>query len=68
MADKLTNTQRDVDGAIFDITDQQRVFVHNYGNAVADLARNLTFEMMVATAAGLAMGGLVGALVGYRRG
>lgn len=68
MAEKLTDAQRDVDIAIFDITDQQRVFVHNYGNAVADIARDLTLEMMLATAAGFALGGLVGVIVGYRRG
>lgn len=68
MADNPSSAQREVDGAIFDITDQQRVFVRSYGNAVADAARDLTFEMMVATAAGLALGGLVGAIVGYRRG
>jgi len=68
MADILTKSQQDVDNAIFGLTDEQRTFAKNYGETITNQTRELLFGTFVATAAGLAFGGLVGAVLGYRRG
>lgn len=63
----LSKPQADVDNVIFDIVDRQRTFDSNYGNRVSDIHRDILFNATVATAAGLLVGGLVGAIVGMRR-
>lgn len=68
MADVLTKSQQDMDTAISDLKDGQRTFTHNYGDGVSSQTRQLLHGTFVATAAGLALGGLVGAALGYWRG
>jgi hypothetical protein len=68
MADVLTKSEQDMDTAISDLTDGQRTFAHNYGDGVSSQTRQLLHGAFVATAAGLALGGLVGAALGYWRG
>lgn len=63
----LSKPQADVDNVIFDIVDRQRTFDSNYGNRVLDIHRDILFNATVATATGLLVGGLVGAIVGMRR-
>ena len=67
MADKLTTTQRALDDVLVDVSDRQRTFASNYEDALKDLRRAILHEVTIATAAGLVLGGLVGALVGGRR-
>ncbi len=66
MADNLTKSQRDIHNILFDITDRQRTFGHNYANTLSELPRRTTYEVTIATAAGLVLGGLVGAIVGLK--
>lgn len=67
MADVLTKSQAEIDAAIFELEDHQQTFIQNYGNAIAVVRRALFHEVTVAAATGLALGGLVGALVGVTR-
>ncbi|WP_434420181.1 hypothetical protein [Nannocystis pusilla] len=67
MADALTKSQSEIDRVLFDATEQQRTFDTNYGDAIYTLRRKIVHEVSVATAAGLVLGGLVGAIVGMRR-
>ena len=67
MADKLTTTQREASDVLFDLADSQRVFTSNYGGAVSQLKRSLVSQVTITTAAGLVLGGLVGAIAGLRR-
>lgn len=67
MADNLTKPQGDLSNTLFDISDRQRVFGHNIANSLSELPRRTTYEVTVAAAAGLVLGGLVGALVGLKR-
>lgn len=67
-AEPLTKPQRDVDDTIFDIVDRHRTFDHNHGGSISRFHRDLLYRLTVATAAGLTVGGLVGAILGMRRG
>lgn len=67
MVEKLTKTQSDLHNTLFTVTDEQRTFASNYGEAVATLRRGIVHDVTVATIAGLVLGGLVGGLVGARR-
>ena len=51
---------------LFDLADSQRVFSSNYGDAVSRLKRSLVSQVTITTAAGLVLGGLVGAVAGLR--
>lgn len=63
----LTKDQQGVDAVIFDIVDRQRTFDQNSSERISQFHRDLLFNMTVATAAGLTLGGLVGAVLGMRR-
>ena len=67
MADKFTTTQREASDVPFDLADLQRVFTSNYGDAISQLTRSLVSQVTITTAAGVVLGGLVGAIVGVRR-
>lgn len=67
MAETLTKSQAEVGNVLFEVVDQQRTFDHNYGNALAVIRRRITNEVAIATATGLVLGGLVGAIIGLRR-
>jgi len=67
MADELTPTQREASDVLFDLADSQRVFTSNYGDAISRLKRSLVSQVTITTAAGLVLGGLVGAIAGLRR-
>lgn len=67
MAEALTKPQLEVHNALFEIEDHQRVFDLNYKNALGVVRRTLVHEVTVATATGLVLGSLVGALIGSRR-
>jgi hypothetical protein len=67
MADNLTKSQRDIHNVLFDITDRQRTFGHNYADTLSELPRKTSYEVTVAIGAGLVLGGLVGAIVGLKR-
>ncbi len=67
MADKLTTTQIEISDLMFDLADSQRVFSHNYGDAVYRLRRSITQQVTLTTAAGLVLGALVGTIAGLRR-
>ena len=68
MADKLsTTTQQAVDKVLFDLTDAQRTFSSNYGDAIPRLKRAVIQQVTITTAAGLVLGGLIGTIVGLRR-
>lgn len=67
MADKPNQSQGEFKDILFDITDRQRRFGHNTANSLSELPRRTTYEVTVATAAGLVLGGLVGAIVGLKR-
>lgn len=67
MAEALTRSQSAIDTALFELEDHQRTFDLNYKNAVGIVRRTLVHEVTVATATGLVLGGLVGAIVGLWR-
>jgi hypothetical protein len=67
MADALTKSQSEIDRLLVDATEQQRTFDANYGDSLYTLRRKVVHEVTVVTAAGLVLGGLVGAIVGLRR-
>lgn len=67
-AEPLSKSQQTVENTIFDIVDRHRTFDHNFGGRISQFHRDLLFNLTVATATGLAVGGLVGALIGARRG
>lgn len=66
-APTLTKPQSGIDNILFDIVDAQRTFDSNNGNRGAEIHRDIMFGLTVATAAGLVVGGLVGAVLGMRR-
>jgi hypothetical protein len=67
MADNLTKSQSDINNVLFDIIDRQRTFGHNTANALSELPRRAAYEITIATATGLVLGGLIGAIVGLKR-
>ncbi|SFF11289.1 hypothetical protein SAMN02745121_07006 [Nannocystis exedens] len=67
MADALTKSQSELDKLLIETTDQQRTFDANYGDALYTLRRKIVHQATIVTAAGLVLGGLVGAIVGMGR-
>lgn len=67
MAETLTKSQAEVGNVLFEVVEQQRTFDHNYGESLAVIRRRITNEVAIATATGLVLGGLVGAIIGLRR-
>ena len=67
MADKLTNTQSELGGALLELAEHHRTFADNYGDAAANLRRIVIHEVAVATGAGLVVGALVGVFAGIMR-
>lgn len=67
MADALTQSQSEIDAALFELADHQRTFTLNYENSIAVVRRALFHEVAVAAATGLVVGGLVGAIAGITR-
>ncbi len=67
MADNLTQSQRELDNALFEVNDAQRTFSSNYANVPYVIRQKMAFEITVAAASGLVLGGLIGAVLGMRR-
>lgn len=67
MTDALTKSQSELDRVLSETIEQQRTFDANYGDALYTFRRGVIHEISVVTAAGLVLGGLVGAIVGLRR-